>query len=168
MLAAPSLSSQKDPLIHRDCRAVSLPLWLKFPLFWRCRPRALGEEWASCSEGKTMIQAIVVVREIGKLKREYSLEFEFPELPKVGDYISIHRPDLRKPLGEDLIVKAIWWQLEHSETHGYSNSKAGTVREIFVECDVAIGPYASEAWRTKVEAAKERGIEVPKFQVERW
>jgi hypothetical protein len=115
-----------------------------------------------------MIQAIVVVRETGKLKSEYSLAFEFPELPKVGDYISIHGPDVRQPLGEDLIVRAIWWRLEHPETHGYSsNSEAGTVREIFVECDIAIGPYASETWKKRIEAARKRGVEVPEFQVAR-
>jgi len=42
-----------------------------------------------------MTRAFVVGREVGKLKPDYSLEFEFPEVPKVGDYISIHRPDLQ-------------------------------------------------------------------------
>jgi hypothetical protein len=61
---------------------------------------ALGGTWASL-ERKNHDPSNRIVREIGKLKSEYSLDFEFPELPKVGDYISIHRPDLRNPLGED-------------------------------------------------------------------
>ncbi len=40
-------------------------------------------------------RAFVVVREVGKLKPDYSLEFQFSEVPKVSDYISIHRPDLQ-------------------------------------------------------------------------
>jgi hypothetical protein len=116
-----------------------------------------------------MVQAIVVVREVGKLKPEYSSTFDFPELPKVGDYISIHRPDTRKPLGENLIVRAVWWMLDHAESHGFpTTDKAGTVIEIFIECDVAIGPYASERWKQKVDATKEKGVEIPVFQVSRF
>jgi hypothetical protein len=115
-----------------------------------------------------MVPVIIVVREPGKLKPEYSLEFELPQLPRIGDYISIHRPDLRQPLGEDLVVRAVWWRLEHPETHGFpTTSTAGKVAEIFVECDVAIGPYASEHWRKKVDVAKKKGVEVTKFQVAR-
>jgi len=40
-------------------------------------------------------QAFVVVKELEKLKPDYSLECQFREVPKVGDYISIHRPDLQ-------------------------------------------------------------------------
>jgi hypothetical protein len=115
-----------------------------------------------------MIDAIIVVREVGKLNTEYVLDFKFPELPRVGDYISINRPDVKKPLGEDLIVRAIWWRLEHSATIGpATHSKAGRVIEIFVECDVAIGPYASDRWKQKVTFAREKGVEIPVFQVAR-
>jgi hypothetical protein len=118
-----------------------------------------------------MTQAIVVIRELGALKPDYSLQFDFLELPKVGDYISIHRPDKPEPFGEDVIVRAVWWRLEHPETRptvSSDSTRTGKVIEIFIECDVAVGPYASDDWRKWVDAARERGVEVPEFQVSRF
>ncbi|UQR60248.1 hypothetical protein LRP30_24845 [Bradyrhizobium sp. C-145] len=40
-----------------------------------------------------MPRVVIVVREVGKLNPEYSLEFELPEIPTIGSYISINRPD---------------------------------------------------------------------------
>jgi len=48
------------------------------------------------------LHVIIVVREEGRLKLDYSLEFEVPEVPAVGSYISIRRQDKREPWGEDL------------------------------------------------------------------
>jgi hypothetical protein len=118
-----------------------------------------------------MTKAHILIREPGKLKPDYSLEFEFPELPKVGDYISIHRPDKPSPYGEDVIVRAVWWRLEHPETRPTVSSDAtrvGKTIEIFIECDVAVGPYASDNWHVLVDAARKRGIEVPEFQISRF
>jgi hypothetical protein len=63
-----------------------------------------------------MVRVNVVVREAGRLKPDYSLDFELPEVPKVGSYISIQRPDKPEPYGEDLIVRQVWWRLWHPET----------------------------------------------------
>lgn len=95
------------------------------------------------------MQVVVVVRESGRLKPDYSLPFELPELPRVGDYISVQRPDQPEPWGEDMIVRQIWWRLNHPETGGYGSGdlKVGSVQEIFVECDPAVGPYSSDQWR---------------------
>jgi len=66
-------------------------------------------------------------------------------------------------------VRAVWWLLEHPETHGcQSGGNHRTVQETFVECDVANGPYASERSRKTVEAARARGVEAPEFQVDRY
>ncbi len=43
--------------------------------------------------GYQMVNVILVVREPGNLKPEYSLEFELPEVPAIGSYISIQRLD---------------------------------------------------------------------------
>jgi hypothetical protein len=115
-----------------------------------------------------MVAVTIVVREAGKLKPDYLAEFELPELPRVGDYISIHRPDVRKPLGEDLIVRAVWWGLEHPETHGFASGESkGTLRDLLIECDIAEGPYATEHWLRIVAAARAKGVDVPKFAVSR-
>jgi hypothetical protein len=115
-----------------------------------------------------MVRATIVVREVGRLKPDYSLVFELPELPKVGDYISIHRPDKPEPYGEDAIVRQIWWRLEHPETAGVATGapKTGTLKEVFVECEPAIGPYSSDSWRAMLEGALKRA-EVREFDVER-
>jgi hypothetical protein len=64
-----------------------------------------------------MTKVVVFVREVGRLDPEFSLEFELPEVPKVGSYISVHRPDI-EPHSEDMIVEKIWWRLHHPETRG--------------------------------------------------
>ena len=116
-----------------------------------------------------MVRVIVVVREVGKLKPDYSLEFNLPEVPRVGSYISIHRPDKPKPYGEDMIVRQVWWRLEHPETNviGTEPVKVGSLEEIMVECEPAIGPYASDAWREALEMQSgHAGIE--EFEIARF
>ncbi|WP_448662815.1 hypothetical protein ACG3SL_19570 [Sphingomonas sp. CJ20] len=109
-----------------------------------------------------MIRFIVVVRETGRLKPDYSLGFEAPELPREGDYLSIQRPDKRRPYSEDMIVRRVWWRLFHPETGGMEGDpKTGGVEEIFVECEPAIGPYSSDQWRDGHASA-------PEFEVERF
>lgn len=112
----------------------------------------------------------IIVRAIGGLKPDYSLDFDLPEVPSVGSYISIQRPDKMSPYGEDLIVRQVWWRLVHPETAGYGSEppKVGSVREVFVECDVAQGPYSSDSWRQIAEGARDRGIEVEEFKVARY
>jgi hypothetical protein len=119
-----------------------------------------------------MTKVIIVVREPGKLKLDYSLEFDLPEIPRVGSYISIHRPDKPQPFGEDVVVRKVWWRLEHPDTGtGAGSAKAakiGSVAEVFVECDIAVGPYASDRWREMAATAKARGAVVEEFEVERY
>ena len=117
-----------------------------------------------------MVRVIVVIREVGRIAPDYSLDFDLPEIPRIGDYISIQRPDHRAPFGEDLIVRQVWWRLDHPETRGITPSdqttKVGKMREIFVECDAAIGPYSSDNWRRSLEVHVERG-EVEELKVAR-
>ena len=102
-----------------------------------------------------MVRITVVVREIGRLKPDYSLDFDLPKVPKVGDYISIQRPDKDEPFGEDMIVRQIWWRLKHPETrtHTTGDVKVGSLTEIYVECEPALGPWSSKDWRASLNAA---------------
>jgi hypothetical protein len=68
-----------------------------------------------------MVKINLVVRELGKMKPDYSLDFELPEVPAIGSYISIQRPDHPEPYGEDVIVRKIWWRLKHPETAATSS-----------------------------------------------
>ena len=116
-----------------------------------------------------MVNVIIVVREPGGSPTDYSLDFELPEVPTVGSYLSIRRIDSREPFGEDMIVRHVWWRLLHTETHGFSSgvAKPGSLVEIFVECDPALSPYSSEQWRASLEGARQRGVQVEDFQVAR-
>jgi hypothetical protein len=117
-----------------------------------------------------MPRVIIVVREIGHLKPDYSLSFDLPSVPGVGSYLSIQRPDTPKPFGEDLVVRRVWWRLTHPETAGFATGgkeKIGSVEEIYVECDPALGPWSSDHWHDMMKAAEARGIKVEEFEVER-
>ena len=116
-----------------------------------------------------MIEVTLVVREVGRTKPEYSLIFALPALPQRGDYISIFRPDTAGR-SEDVIVRRVWWHLHHGEVGGYGDAEdplVGKVSDILVECDQAIGPYARDQWRDKLESAVERGVEIERFDVAR-
>jgi hypothetical protein len=115
-----------------------------------------------------MTKAIVIIREIGREKPDYSLSFNFPELPRIGDYISVHRPDAKHT--EDLVVRHVWWHLEFPEAAAVVSDPVpvGKTREVFVECDPAIGPYARDHWKASLNAAKDRGVDVVEFGVSRF
>lgn len=115
-----------------------------------------------------MVRATIVVREIGRASPDYSLDFDLPEVPRVGDYISIYRPD-SKLHSEDLVVRHVWWKLDHPETAAVvTDKKLGKVRELFIECDQALGPHARDNWRETLVAAQDRGVEVVKFNIARF
>ena len=112
---------------------------------------------------------IVVVREIGAghPKPDYSVEFEAPQLPTIGSYLSITRPSNKYGHTEDLVVRHVWWRLKHPNTSGYSTGapEVGSVEEILVECDPAIGPSSSDSWRRLYEHHPESSVE--RFNVSR-
>lgn len=112
----------------------------------------------------------VVVREIGRNSPDFSLEFEAPVLPTIGSYLSVHRPDAEHGHTQDLIVRHIWWRLQHPETDAFGSdpAKVGSLVDIQIECDQAIGPHSLDRWRATLEAARERGIEVEEFDLSRF
>lgn len=116
-----------------------------------------------------MTRVIIAVREVGRLQPDYYLEFDLPEVPKPGAYISIYRGTPPETHSEDMIVEKVWWELNHPETGAFGSTPplVGNVINIFVECTQAIGPASSERWRATLEAHRERGIEVPEFEVAR-
>ena len=115
------------------------------------------------------VRATLMVREPGGMTPDFSLEFDLPEIPRPGDYISVSRPDTPPPWSEDLIVRRIWWRLRHPEIAAVARErKIGTAAEIVVECDPALGPTSSDAWRAALEAAKARGVAVQELEVERF
>jgi hypothetical protein len=118
-----------------------------------------------------MTRIIVVVREVGKLNPDYYLEFDVPEVPSPGSYLSIHRPDNPQPYSEDMIVDKVWWRLEHPETRcvtsGDEKPKVGSVIETVVECVPATGPYSCDRWRDMLDNRRKHGAEIPEFEVAR-
>jgi hypothetical protein len=124
---------------------------------------------SDATERESMVQVNIVVLEIGELKPDFSLDFELPEVPTVGSYISILRPDTPEPCGEDLVVRKVWWRLKHPETRGAESPPAqiGSFHEIFVECNQAAGPYSSTNWLSLLDSAKKRGVEIEEMRVSR-
>src|SRR5438876_1139696 len=112
-----------------------------------------------------MVKIILVAREPDSTKMDFSLEFETPEIPRQGEYISVSRPDVREPLGEDFVVRHVWWRLRHRETHGLATTETpGGFVEVFVECDPVTGPYSSQRWRETLEGARNRGHNIEEMQ----
>lgn len=98
-----------------------------------------------------MVEVIVVVREVGRLKPDRFLRFTLPQVPAEDSYISVQKSGQLEPSGIDLIVRKVWWRLQHQEAGTQASGttqEVGGLVEIFVECDPAIGPYASQEWRS--------------------
>lgn len=114
-----------------------------------------------------MIRVCIIVREPGLSTPDYSLDFDLPALPQRGDYISVQRPDKPRPYGEDMIVREIWWRLDHPETGGVATTppKTGKLHEIMIECEPATSPYSSDRWREVVEGQSPESA--PSFDVQR-
>lgn len=113
-----------------------------------------------------MVDVIVVVREVGRLRPQAFLRFALPDVPAVGSYISVQRPEASGPFGIDLIVRQVWWRLHHPEldqTFSVPSDKTGSLNEVFIECDPALGPWSSEEWRRALGTNQE----VETFEAER-
>ena len=91
-----------------------------------------------------MPQVTIVVRELGSTRPDYSLLFTLPDIPCVGDYISVHREDTPTPHGEDLVVRRIWWRLETWE--------------------VGTAPPAETGWEADIVRFSVRERDLPKPQ----
>lgn len=110
---------------------------------------------------------LLVVREVENLKPDFALEFDLPEVPKPGAYISIYRGGPAGNRSEDLVVQKVCWQLKHPATGAFSSKqqKTGSVIDVIVECSLAIGPHSSERWRDKIIAHRDKGGAVPEFAI---
>lgn len=117
-----------------------------------------------------MPKVTIVVREPAKLKPDFSLDFNLPNVPSPGDYISIQRPEHEGLWTEDVIVRHVWYVLSHPEKSAITTGepKVGTVKDIMIECEIALSPYSSDSWRRNAEAASERGAAVEEFEVARF
>ena len=85
---------------------------------------------------------------------EYTLDFDLPSVPQVGDYVSVTRP------GEDgtadFIVRRAWWALNYPSVgvaHG-----GGVLHSVIVECEFAHGPRPSAAHQRTCELYASRGL----------
>jgi hypothetical protein len=94
---------------------------------------------------------------------EYSLQFELPSVPQPGNYISITRPDQQVGT-EDFIVRRSLWHLEHPTTGAYGKGETGAMRELYVQCEFARGPYSSDEHRRMCDDFERGGREVQSFE----
>ena len=105
------------------------------------------DEWS-----EAMVEVIVIVRTLGTVQPDFSLNFELPGIPRIGDYISIRRLDQREPFGEDVIVRHVWWRLHHPETHGFASSDKPAIGKL-------VEIYSSDSWRRSLETADPGNVE---------
>lgn len=113
------------------------------------------------------MRAFVIIRENNRMKASFSLAFDLPVLPSVGDYISVFRGE-KKFHSEDVVVRKIWWHLVHPNATACtssSNDETGSMREVFIECDLALGPNPCNDWRSYAEAARSKGVSIKKFDI---
>ncbi len=113
------------------------------------------------------MKAFVIIRETKRMKASFSLAFDLPILPRVGDYISVFRGE-KKFHSEDVVVRKIWWHLAHPDATACtssSNDVTGGIREVFIECDLALGPNPCNDWRSYTEAARNKGQSVKQFEI---
>ena len=105
------------------------------------------------------VRVRLCVCEPGEQKPDFSLVFDLPEVPRPGDYISLYREDKKTPHTEDLIVRHIWWNLETTETRTSSSEdeeRVGNLREIGVECEMALGPCSTDNWHDELLLRKKQ------------
>ena len=112
------------------------------------------EGGASMSPQPGRFQVTLVVVPPGGGEAEYSLQMEVPALPREGDYVTVMRkregPVAGRDIGtEDFIVRRVWWAFDFPDDGRlweYSDERTvGTLNGIGVECEMAKGPYSSEA-----------------------
>ena len=116
------------------------------------------------------VRVRLYVCEPGERKADFSLAFDLPEVPRPGDYISVHREDKETPHTEDLIVRQVWWSLETTETRTSSSEeeeRVGNLREIAVECEMALGPWSTDHWFDKMRQHEANGRTIKRFDVSR-
>lgn len=112
-----------------------------------------------------MTQIVLCVRQPGGAEIQDSMLLEVPQVPGVGDYVSVSSLDLREPLSEDYIVRRVWWRLRRADET--NDESVGIFSEVFVECDVSVGPYATASWQRMVAALRKSGIQIEPFDVAR-
>ena len=114
-----------------------------------------------------MINAAIVIREPGRLKPMAWHRVRLPELPRVGDFVTVSLPGDRAPLGMDAVVAAVWWLLDAAGANAAGDEPTAELVEVMVEAEPATGPYSSAAWRREMAAARAQGIEVTAFPLRR-
>ena len=87
---------------------------------------------------------------------DYSLDFEIPALPNIGDYMTVVRPP---DLGtSDFIVRRIHWGLQSDPYNPTATAhRVGTCTGITIECEFALSPYSSDSHKSCVDIYDARG-----------
>jgi hypothetical protein len=116
------------------------------------------------------VQINLVMREIGGLRPDWSVRVDVPEVPRVGDLISVHRADCLTDHSDDGIVKKVWWRIDDFGRRAIVSDQtdiAGELREVVVECAPAIGPWSADHHHDALDAAAASGVAVERFEIER-
>jgi hypothetical protein len=107
------------------------------------------------------MNATLVFYPTGSDRWEYSLEFELPGVPNVGDYVSVQRTGQNGT--EDFVVRGCWWELEHPTNQtGSPPNRQGSVQFLHVKCEAVLGPRSTPGHQDWCRRAAD-GKEVERF-----
>ncbi|NWG52864.1 MAG: hypothetical protein HXY28_04015 [Hydrogenophilaceae bacterium] len=96
-----------------------------------------------------MVEVVIVVREFGRKKPDYSLKFELPTLPRPGDYISIKK-QWRKANAERALARG------REDSAKFRKSNPESVRASQRKWNAANKEYKRQADRDRYEREKEK------------
>ena len=112
-----------------------------------------------------MFKVRLVMVPPGGGEADYSLDMMVPAIPREGDYISVlrsgnHPKDGQHTGSEDFIVRRVWWLFDYPDdgqlSHSSDNAPVGTVTQIGIECEFAIGHFSSEAHKAAAGASAQK------------
>ncbi len=94
---------------------------------------------------------------------DYSLNFDLPGIPRPGDYIRVRRP--KQTGSEDFIVRRTWWNLNFPDTEPVEDTPStGKPRDIYVECEFALGHFSSEEHKKSCDLYLEKSGHLKRFE----
>lgn len=104
-----------------------------------------------------MFRVTIVIRGLGSQAADCCLDFDLPEVPRVGSYITLKRPG--KSDVEGVQVRRVWWRMKQPEIDGAAFDGAiGRAESIFVECGPTALPCSTEEWRPSLQPPMVAGL----------
>ncbi|MBA4797916.1 MAG: hypothetical protein H2043_10980 [Rhizobiales bacterium] len=91
-------------------------------------------------------------------EQDYLLQFNLPTLPSVGDFLRIRRENSEDPGAEIFCVRGVFWDLSYPSSSSFAApDEAGTVSDIWIECEFVRGPFMTKSHKEVCDMYEARG-----------